>query len=78
MASSQEKVVQYYIARLKDKRPDVRREAISGLEALGAEAESALDALREVYEKDAEVEIRQAAQKAGLTIFMAFKKQKGG
>jgi HEAT repeat protein len=77
MASSQEKVVQYYIARLKDKRPDVRREAIGELEALGAEAESALDALREVYEKDAEAVIRQAAQKAGLTIFMAAKKQKG-
>lgn len=61
------RVVAYHIARLKDKRPDVRLNAIRELELLG-DPES-LPALKEVYANDENPEVRKAAQEAGRIIF---------
>lgn len=63
------KIVEYHISRLKDKRPEVRLEAIQELTLLSAVA--SLDALREVFEKDDNVDVRKAAQDAGREIFKA-------
>lgn len=66
------KIVEYHISRLKDKRADVRLEAIQELTLLN-DVES-LEALREIYEKDDDVEVRKAAQDAGREIFKANQK----
>ncbi len=62
------KVVAYHIARLKDKRAEVRLAAIRELELL-ADAD-ALEPLHTVYLNDDEPEVRKAAQSAGRTIFV--------
>ena len=56
------------MTRLKDKRPEVRLEAIQELALL--EATEALEALREIYETDPEETIRRAAQESGRKIFL--------
>lgn len=76
MASNQEKVIEYLTARLKDKRPDVRLNAITELEAMGANAAAALDALQQCYESAEEEDVKSAAQKAGYSIFVATKSKK--
>ncbi|NJL92393.1 MAG: hypothetical protein HC915_01085 [Anaerolineae bacterium] len=78
MATSQEKIIAYYISRLRDKRPEVQREAIQGLEAIGAEAEEALEPLKALYESAAEEAIRRMAQLAAYNIFMAVKHRDEG
>lgn len=74
MASSHEKIIEYLISRLKDKRPDVRLNAINELKALGAAASPALEALKACHDAAEEEDIRTAAQEAGYDIFMAAKK----
>ena len=74
MASSHEKIMDYLISRLKDKRPDVRLNAINELKALGAAASPALDALKACHDAAEETDVREAAQQAGFDIFMAAKK----
>lgn len=61
------KIVEYHIARLKDKRVAVRLEAIHELTLLN-DVDS-LEALREVFENDDDLEVRKAAQDAGREIF---------
>ena len=62
------KVIEYHMARLKDKRPDVRLNAIKELELIAAP--ETLDALRAVYENDEDGSVRKAAQEAGRAIFL--------
>jgi len=73
MASSQDKIVDYLIARLQDNRPDVRLKAIQELDALGAKAVAAVGALKSCYDKSDEKEVKQAARETGYKIFMAAK-----
>ena len=61
------RVVDYHIARLRDKRPDIRLQAIDQLVKL--EAADALDALQDVFQNDADESVRFAAQAAGREIF---------
>lgn len=62
------KLVAYHIARLKDKNPDVRLEAIKELELLLDI--DALETLQAIYNDDPDETVRRAAQQAGRTIFM--------
>ena len=74
--SNIKRLVQYHIARLKDKSTDVRLKAIRELEIL-ADAE-ALDPLKDVYANDDDVDVRKAAQEAGRSIFLKVKAAEGG
>ena len=62
------RVVQYHISRLKDKRVDIRMEAIRELELL-ADLD-ALEPLKVVYTSDEDPQVCKAAQEAGRTIFL--------
>lgn len=62
-----QKLLEYHISRLKDKRVDVRLESIRELVLLNDA--SALDALREVFLNDSDLEVRKAAQEAGRIIY---------
>lgn len=77
MPSSLEKIIDYHVGRLRDKRPDVRLNAIAELEAMGADAITALPALETCHKESEEPEVKEAAQKAGYTIYTA-SKQAGG
>ena len=73
MTVTVKRMVAYHIARLKDKNPAVRLKAINELSLLGDP--DALEALQEVYQSDAESEVRRAAQEAGRAIFLKHKQQ---
>lgn len=60
-------LVQYHIARLKDKNPRVRAAAAHELGLLGDAA--ALSALEELFRTDPDPEVRRIAQEAGRAIF---------
>ena len=64
---SVKRMVEYHISRLKDKRTNIRLEAIQELVLLGAV--EALDMLEEVYRTDAEESVRRAAKDAGKQLF---------
>lgn len=66
--SSVKRIVQYHIARLKDKRSEVRLAAIHELELL--EDPDALEPLQEVFNHDEDPEVRRVAQEAGRAIFL--------
>jgi HEAT repeat protein len=68
------KVIDYHLARLKDKNPDIRLKAIQELELIGAT--ETLKALRDVFENDEDSAVRKAAQAAGRAIFL--KQQNAG
>lgn len=68
MTSNQKKLVQYHIARLKDRRPEARLEAISELTDLGDP--DALPALQALFKNDPDINIRRAAQHAGRIIYL--------
>ncbi|MBI5671504.1 MAG: HEAT repeat domain-containing protein [Chloroflexi bacterium] len=68
MTTASKRLVAYHISRLQDKNPQVRLKAINELMLL--EDADALDALRTVFETDAELEVRKAAQEAGRAIFL--------
>ncbi|GAB4324213.1 MAG: hypothetical protein Kow00117_12390 [Phototrophicales bacterium] len=68
MSSSVNRIVNYHINRLKDKRPEVRLEAIRELELLADPA--ALEPLKIVFENDSNTEVKKAAQSAGRSIFL--------
>lgn len=61
------KLVEYHIARLKDKSATVRLEAIQELELLSDK--DSLDALQAIFKNDPNEDVRRAAQKAGRSIF---------
>jgi HEAT repeat protein len=65
--SVNKKLLAYHIGRLKDKSSDVRLKSIQELEQLGDP--EALSVLREVFETDADLDVRKAAQEAGRVIF---------
>jgi hypothetical protein len=73
MATSLEKIIAFHISRLQDKRPDVRLNAIAELQAMGADAKPALQALETCYKESEEPDIKKAAQEAGFSIYMAAK-----
>lgn len=61
------KVIDYHLARLKDKNPTVRLKAIQELELIGAQ--EALDPLRLIFDNDPDEAVRKAAKSAGRAIF---------
>ncbi len=61
-------IVEYHISRLKDKSPEARLKAIQELVLL--EDGDALEALKDVFETDADEDVRKAAQKAGRELFL--------
>lgn len=69
-------VIEYHIARLRDKNAPVRLKAIQELEIIGAV--EALEILKEIFESDPDEEVRKAAQKAGRTIFLKKRESSGG
>ena len=62
------RIVQYHIARLKDKRPEVRLTAIRELDLLADP--DALEPLKVVYANDEDPEVRRVAQEAGRSIYL--------
>lgn len=67
MASTQKKILQYHIARLQNRQRDVRLASIHELEDMGDP--DALAPLQRVFETDSDIEVRRAAQSAGLKIY---------
>lgn len=68
MSSSVNRIVNYHINRLKDKRPEIRLEAIRELELLADPA--ALEPLKDLFDADSNTEVKKAAQSAGRSIFL--------
>lgn len=66
-------IVEYHIARLKDKNPQARIKSINELVLIGDA--SALEALREVFENDADEDVRKSAQSAGRELFKKIRAQ---
>lgn len=64
-----DKIVQFHINRLKDRSVEVQLKSIHELQLLGAQAESAMPALRELFETSENVDVKRAAQQAGIVIF---------
>ncbi len=62
------RVIEYHLARLKDKNAAVRLKAIKELELIGAV--EALEPLRDLFENDPDIDVRKAAQAAGRAIFL--------
>ncbi len=60
MLSAKDRMIAYHLARLQDKRADVRREAIQELELL--EAVEAYDALIALLENEEEDDVKAAAR----------------
>jgi len=65
---SKNRMVEYHIARLKDKRASTRLDSIKQLVLL--QATEALEVLKEIFENDPDSDVRKAAQKAGREIFV--------
>jgi HEAT repeat protein len=70
------KLVSYHISRLSDKNVAVRLNAVEELRKL--DDPDALQPLQELFQNDADVDVRRAAQEAGRTIFMSQKAREGG
>lgn len=62
------RLIEYNLERLKNNQLEARLDAINELRLLGAS--QALDALEDIYRNDPEPEARQAAQQAGLEIYL--------
>jgi hypothetical protein len=73
MVSSQQKVLQFHISRLKDKSPEVILRTIQELVKFGAEAKEALPVLEQVYRNHEDPTVKKAAQLAGIEIYNATK-----
>jgi HEAT repeat protein len=63
-----QRLVEYQIARLENMNREIRLRAIEELRLLGDEA--ALQPLEHVFRTDEDEEIRRAAQKAGVEIYL--------
>lgn len=68
---SKDRMVEYHIARLKDKRASIRLDSIKQLVLL--QATEALEVLKEIFENDPDADVRKAAQQAGREIFLKSK-----
>ena len=73
MASSEEKVIQYHISRLKDKNPEVLLKTIKALVEYGEKAKDALPLLEELFKNSGDPDVKKAAQQAGRVIFLKVK-----
>lgn len=67
------RILDYHIERLKNKSAEVRLKSINELRLIGDVA--ALEPLEQIFRNDPEPEVRQAAQAAGLEIFMKNRKK---
>ena len=67
LVSVQKKLIAYHLGRLQDRSAAVRLKAIQELALIGDP--EALEALQTVYQTDADVDVRRAAQEAGRTLF---------
>ena len=67
--SQLDKILEYHIARLKKGKIDIQLDTIRELMLLGAQAEPALPALRELVENTDNEQVRLAAKKVGQMIF---------
>lgn len=67
--SQLDKILEYHIGRLKNGKVEVQLDTIRELMLLGAQAEPALPALREVIENTDNDQVRLAAKKVGQVIF---------
>ncbi|PJF42990.1 MAG: hypothetical protein CUN55_09385 [Phototrophicales bacterium] len=76
MPTSQDKVLQFHINRLKDRSRDVVLRTIEELIKFGASAESALPALEQLFRTTEDPVIKKAAQVAGLEIHKKVKEAK--
>lgn len=70
---TRQKLIDYHVNRLKDKRAEVRLDAIQ--ELLQLEATEALEALQNVYAQDVDADVKKAAQAAGRTLFLKKRQQ---
>ncbi|MEL6403386.1 MAG: HEAT repeat domain-containing protein [Chloroflexota bacterium] len=66
-------IVEYHLARLKDKNPQARINSIKELVLLGDVV--ALEALRAVFENDPDEDVRKVAQNAGRELFKKIRAQ---
>ncbi len=69
-------LVEYHIARLKDKNPEVRIKSARELGLIGDPV--ALEALEELFRSETIPEVKRAAQEAGLAIYQKQKQQQEG
>ena len=67
MKTSTERLIDYHLARLNDRDPQVRIKSINELALL--DAVGALEALETVYRTDSEQSVRRAAQIAGKKLY---------
>ncbi len=74
MPSAIERVIAFHIARLKDKSPEVRLKSIHELELL--EAVEAFDALEELYRRESDPRVKEAARKLGRKLYLKRQAQK--
>ncbi len=75
--SSEDKVIQFHISRLRDKNPDVLLKTIQELVQFGAKAEPALPTLKDIFENTDNLDVKKAAQQAGRAIFAQVKSERG-
>lgn len=78
VATSEDKMIDFHISRLKDKQADVLLRTIEELVKFGSKAERALPALEAVYKTATDPIVRDAAHRAGRTIFFAAKNSNEG
>ncbi len=69
-------LVEYHIARLKDKNPEVRIKSARELALIGDAA--ALEALEELFRTDPDPIVRRVAQAAGRAIYLRQKESEQG
>ncbi|MCB9451869.1 MAG: HEAT repeat domain-containing protein [Anaerolineaceae bacterium] len=67
------RIVEFHIARLQDKNPEVRLKAINEL-ALLPDGDG-LVALQAIFEKEEDPNVKKAAQEAGRKVFLLLKQQ---
>lgn len=67
------RIVDFLIARLRDKNAEVRLKAIGELALLPDR--DGLEALQSVFENDVDQQVRKAAQEAGRKVFLLLKQQ---
>jgi HEAT repeat protein len=68
VTSTQKKILQYHIGRLRDRQREVRLASIRELEDMGDP--DALEPLQNVFATDVDIDVRRAAQAAGRNIFL--------
>ncbi|MCU0496096.1 MAG: hypothetical protein MUF87_01950 [Anaerolineae bacterium] len=75
--TTSKRIIAYHVARLKDKSAAIRLQSIKELELLADAADTeVLEALKDVYVHDPELDVRKAAQEAGRAIYLKQATQK--